>query len=381
MISDPVIKKRKEKRNKKKRHLKYIENHSSFYTIKSFYASHKARLIPQVMALPLSYKGGEASRPAQVVSYREKRNLSNVGRSGHVTTAAGPVDVDVLVLREVLVGVLGLDAEGVGTEVVTLGLQQVGREVLGTVTVVEAESSAEGRQRDTQNSSLADDVSPALLSVVDSVGEELVEQKVVEVRVVTVGVSDVLEENGTDNATTTPHESDGWVVQLPAILLSSLPDEHKALGVGDDLRGIEGLLKVIDESLLVTGEFGSGTAQDVASLDTLVLLGTQATREDGLANESDGHTKVKGVDGGPLASTLLTGLVEDLVDEGCAVVVVVVQNVTSDFDQEGVKDTLVPLGEDIANLLAGESKTALHEVIGLVLRKKWLAECIICIPR
>lgn len=381
MISDPVIIKKKEKRNKKKRHLKYIENHSSFYTIKSFYASHKARLIPQVMALPLSYQGGEASRPAQVVSYREKRNLSNVGRSGHVTTAAGPVDVDVLVLREVLVGVLGLDAEGVGTEVVTLGLQQVGREVLGTVTVVEAESSAEGRQRDTQDSSLADDVSPALLSVVDSVGEELVEQKVVEVRVVTVGVSDVLEENGTDNATTTPHESDGWVVQLPAVLLSSLPDEHKALSVGDDLRGIEGLLKVIDESLLVTGEFGGGTAQDVASLDTLVLLGTQATREDGLANESDGHTKVKGVDGGPLASTLLTGLVEDLVDEGCAIVIVVVQNVTSDLDQEGVKDTLVPLGEDIANLLAGESKTALHEVIGLVLRKKWLAECIICIPR
>ena len=324
------------------------------------------------MTPPPSYRGGEASRPAQVVSYGEKRNLSNVGRSGHVTTAAGPVDVDVLVLGEVLVGVLGLDAEGVGTEVVTLGLQQVGREVLGTVTVVEAEGSAEGRQRDTQDSSLADDVSPALLSVVDSVGEEAVEQKVVEVRVVTVGVGDVLEENRTDNATATPHEGDGGVVQLPAVLLSSLPDEHKSLGVGDDLRGIEGLFKVIDESLLVTGELSVRTAQDVASTDTLVLLSTQATGKDGLANESDGHTKVKGVDGGPLASTLLTGLVEDLVDEGCAVVVVVVQNVTSDFDQEGVKDTLVPLGEDITNLLAGESKTALEEVIGLVLRGKRL---------
>ena len=325
------------------------------------------------MTPPLSYQGGEASRPAQVVSYREKRNLSNVGRSGHVTTAAGPVDVDVLVLREVLVGVLGLNAESVGTEVVTLGLQQVGRQVLGTVTVVEAESSAEGRQRDTQDSSLADDVSPALLSVVNSVGEEAVEQKVVEVRVVTVGVGDVLEENGTDNATTTPHESDGWVVQLPAVLLSSLPDEHKALGVGDDLRGIEGLLKVIDESLLVTGEFGGRTAQDVASTDTLVLLSTQATGEDSLANESDGHTKVKGVDGGPLAGTLLAGLVEDLVDERGTVVVVVVENIAGDFDQEGVKDTLVPLGEDITNLLAGESKTALEEVIGLVLREKWSA--------
>lgn len=325
------------------------------------------------MIPPISYQGGEASRPAQVVSYREKRNLSNVGRSGHVTTAAGPVDVDVLVLREVLVGVLGLDAEGVGTEVVTLGLQQVGGKVLGTVAVVEAEGSAEGRERNTQDSSLANDVSPALLGVVDSVGEEAVEQKVVEVRVVTVGVGDVLEEDGTDNATTTPHEGDGGVVQLPAVLLGSLPDEHEALGVGDDLRGIESLLKVIDESLFVTGEFGARATQDVASTDTLVLLGTQATGKDCLANESDGHTEVKGVDGGPLAGTLLTGLVEDLLDKRCAVVVVVVENIASDFNQEGVEDTLVPLGEDVTNLLAGESKTALEEVIGLIFREKWLA--------
>lgn len=325
------------------------------------------------MIPPLSYQGGEASRPAQVVSYREKRNLSNVGRSGHVTTAAGPVDVDVLVLREVLVGVLGLDAEGVGTEVVTLGLQQVGGKVLGTVAVVEAEGSAEGRERNTQDSSLANDVSPALLGVVDSVGEEAVEQKVVEVRVVTVGVGDVLEEDGTDNATTTPHEGDGGVVQLPAVLLGSLPDEHEALGVGDDLRGIESLLKVIDESLFVTGEFGARATQDFASTDTLVLLGTQATGKDCLANESDGHTEVKGVDGGPLAGTLLTGLVEDLLDKRCAVVVVVVENIASDFNQEGVEDTLVPLGEDVTNLLAGESKTALEEVIGLIFREKWLA--------
>ena len=57
--------------------------------------------------------------------------LSSVRRSRDVTTTAGPVDVDVLALRVGLAGELRLDAEGVGTEVVTLGLQDVGREVLG----------------------------------------------------------------------------------------------------------------------------------------------------------------------------------------------------------------------------------------------------------
>lgn len=70
-------------------------------------------------------KGERLSRPAQLIaslSYRKTPNLSNVGRGRHVTTAAGPVDVDVLVHGEVLAGVLGLDTEGVRTEVVTLGL-------------------------------------------------------------------------------------------------------------------------------------------------------------------------------------------------------------------------------------------------------------------
>lgn len=296
---------------------------------------------------------------------KNKATLSNVGRGGHVTTTAGPVDVNVLALGVVLVGVLGLDAEGVGTEVVTLSLQQVGREVLGAVAVVEAEGSAEGRERDTPESRLADNISPAALSVVNGLVEEVVEQKVLEVGVVAVSVGDVLEEDGADDAATTPHEGNGGLVQLPAVLLSGLLDEHEALGVGDDLRGVEGLLQVIDESLLVTFKLGSGATQDGAGPGTVVLESTQAAGKDSLANEGDRHAEVKRIDGGPLAGTLLASLVKDLLDERSAVVVVVVEDVTGDFDQEGVKDTSVPLGENIANLLGGETKTALEEVIGL----------------
>lgn len=274
--------------------------------------------------------------------------------------------MDVLALGEVLVGILGLDAESVGTEVVTLGLQQVGGQVLGAVAVVEAEGSGEGGQRDTPQSRLADNVAPAGLGLVDSVGEELVEQQVLELGVLAVGVGNVLQEDGADNAATTPHEGNGGLVELPAVLLGGVLDEHEALGVGDDLGGIQSLLEVINEGGLVTGELGGGAVEDGGSTATLVLEGRQAAGEDSLTDQGDGHAEVQSVDGGPLAGTLLAGLVEDLLDEGSAIVVVVVENVTGDLNEERVEDTGVPLGENVTDLLAGETKTALENIVGLI---------------
>lgn len=152
--------------------------------------------------------------------------LSNVGRGRHVATTAGPVDVDVLALGQVGADEFGLDTEGMSTEVVTLRLQQVGGQVLGAVAVVEAQRSGEGRGGNTPEGTLADNMSPAVLGVVDSLVEEVVEQQVLELRVLAVGTGDVLQEDGADNATTAPHESDGGLVQLPAILLGGLWDNQ-----------------------------------------------------------------------------------------------------------------------------------------------------------
>ena len=148
--------------------------------------------------------------------------LSVVGRGRDITTTAGPVDVDVLADGVLVVGELGLDLEGVGTEVVTLGLEEVGGEVLGTVTVVEGQSGAEAGSGDTPLGALGDNVSPALLCVVDGLVEEVVEEKVLEVGVVAVGLSDILEEDGADDAATAPHEGDLGLVELPAVLLGGL---------------------------------------------------------------------------------------------------------------------------------------------------------------
>jgi hypothetical protein len=142
-------------------------------------------------------------------------------------------------------------------------------------------------------------------------------------------------------------------------------DEHEALSVGDNLGSVKGLLKVVDESLLVALELGGRTAQDGAGAATLVLESTEAAGEDSLADQGDRHAEVQSVDGGPLAGALLASLVEDLVNKGSAIVVVVVEDITGDLNQEGVENTGVPLGENITNLLGGETETALQDIVGL----------------
>ena len=141
--------------------------------------------------------------------------------------------------------------------------------------------------------------------------------------------------------------------------------EHEALSVRDDLGCIEGLLEIVEDLLLVAAEAGLGALELLAGAATLALERGQASREHSLADERHGLAHVERVDGGPLAGTLLTCGVKDLLDERGAIVVVVVENVAGDLDEEGVEHALVPLGEDIAHLLATHAKTALHHVVGL----------------
>lgn len=121
-----------------------------------------------------------------------------------------------------VVGVLGLDLEGVGTEVVTLGLEKVGREILRAVSVEPRQGSGESRGRDSEQGSLGNHVSPAGLCGVDGLVEEVVEEQVLEVGVVSVGGSDVLQEDGADNAATSPHQGDRRLVELPLVLSRGL---------------------------------------------------------------------------------------------------------------------------------------------------------------
>lgn len=117
---------------------------------------------------------------------------------------------------------LRLDLEGVRAKVISLRLQQVGGQVLGAVAVEPGERGGEGRGGDAEEGGLGDDVAPAGLRFVDGFVEEVVEEEVLEVVVGAVGGGDVLEEDGADDAASTPHEGDGGLVELPFVFFRGL---------------------------------------------------------------------------------------------------------------------------------------------------------------
>jgi hypothetical protein len=142
-------------------------------------------------------------------------------------------------------------------------------------------------------------------------------------------------------------------------------DQHETLGVRNDLRRVQSLLEVIDEGLAVAREAWAWSIEETGGTTTLRLERTQATGEDSLANQSNGHTEIQSVDSGPLSGTFLTSGVHDLLDNGDTVVVILVHDVAGDLDEERVEYTLVPLGENIAHLLVGHAETTLHDIVGL----------------
>jgi hypothetical protein len=114
--------------------------------------------------------------------------------------------VDILAFWVFLAGKFGLDLERVGSEEISLCLKQVRGQILCAITVKPAEGSAEGWSWYAKKSSLRDNISPAWLSLVDSFVEEVVEEKILESWILSVRRSDVLQENGSNDTASTPHE-------------------------------------------------------------------------------------------------------------------------------------------------------------------------------
>jgi len=293
------------------------------------------------------------------------RRLGVVGRGGDISTAPSPVDVVVRSNLELVVGILGFDLERVGTEVVTLGLEKVGGQIFGAVSVEEGQSGAEGWHRDPGLDGKGNHVSPPGLSGVNSLVEEVVEKEVFKIWLLAVGRGDVLQEDGSDDATTTPHEGNGRLVELPAVLLGGSLHQHETLGVRDDLGGVQALLKVLEECSLVTSEGRLWPAKDLGSTGTLVLDGAQAAGEDSLTNEGHGHTEVKSVDGSPLAGTFLAGSVQDLFNQGFTIIIVEAEDVAGDFNQERVEDAIVPFGKDVTHFCVAHTETTVHDIVRL----------------
>ena len=82
----------------------------------------------QIMATESVAEDVESSNSHKLTTaaHRRRARLSGVGGGGDVATTTSPVDVSVLTGGEFVGNILGLNQEGMSTEVITLSLEQVG---------------------------------------------------------------------------------------------------------------------------------------------------------------------------------------------------------------------------------------------------------------
>jgi hypothetical protein len=120
---------------------------------------------------------------------------------------------------------------GVCAKVVALGLEEVGREALRAVAVIERQRSAKCGDWDAEEGCLRDNDAPRVLAALDGLGKEVVEEQVGQLRVLLEGIADVAQEAAADDAAATSHEGNGREVELPAKLLRRLAHQHESLRV------------------------------------------------------------------------------------------------------------------------------------------------------
>jgi hypothetical protein len=159
--------------------------------------------------------------------------------------------MDILAFWVFLAGKFGLNLKGVCPKVISLCLKQVGGQILGAIAVEPAEGSTESWSWYAKKCSLRDDISPAWLSLVDSLVEEVVKEKILEIWILSIRCSDILQENGSNDTASTPHECNRGLVKFPFVFLSSLViilvhvnlfvwntyllHKHESLRIRDDL--------------------------------------------------------------------------------------------------------------------------------------------------
>ena len=147
--------------------------------------------------------------------------MSSKQRTVSFAIDAGVLKIRTDVLAGLELGVLlsGENTEGVGTEVVTLCLENVRGNDLTAVAVEERQGGGERGHGDTPDDTLGNYTPPAGLRLLDGLVEEVVEEKGLQVGSLGVRGGDIAEEDRLDDATTTPHTGNSSVVQVPVELV------------------------------------------------------------------------------------------------------------------------------------------------------------------
>src|ERR1017187_2335993 len=286
-------------------------------------------------------------------------DLRVVHPGGDPASVPGPVGVGELAAR------LVHSLVGVCAEVVALRLKEVRRQTGCSISVVEAQRGGDSRRGYADLDGLHDRPAPAGLVFVQRAREKVVQQQVGERGVLVKRCLDVAEEARADDAAAAPHQRNAAHVQVPALVLLRGAQQHVALRVAHHLGAVERAAHLFDELFALCDGFRFGRpVQYLGRLHALVLQGGEAAGKHALADQRQRHAQVERRDGRPLACALLSGGVEDLVDQRRSVFVLLGEDGGGDFDEVAVQLALVPLGEDVVQFVGGEAERVLEQLVG-----------------
>lgn len=105
-----------------------------------------------------------------------------------------------------------------GAKIVTLRLNQVGRENGSAIAIIIRHCGSESWYRNTILNRISHDITQSLLVVVRNFLEVRSQQQVSNLRIFGIGISNFLQELSTDNAACTENFGDLAVVQIPVVL-------------------------------------------------------------------------------------------------------------------------------------------------------------------
>ncbi len=211
---------------------------------------------------------------------------------------------------------------------------------------------------------LGDRVAPGELVLVDQRLELAVEHQAGQSRVPVEGGLDVVEEHAADDAACPPVEGDGAEVQIPPVFLRGGSHQHEALGIGDDSGADEGLADILNKIVLAVGVGLLRPVQYDRGVDPVVLDRREGSGEHGFREEGGGNPEIEGRNPRPFSRALLTGCVQDLVEEGRTVIVADPHDVARDLEQVGRSLRLVVGGVYGPHLIVAQVEEVVHELVG-----------------
>ena len=207
-----------------------------------------------------------------------------------------------------------------------------------------------------------DDTAPCGLRAGKRFLEEGREHHARQVWILLVGLLDVVEELGPDDAAAPPDGGEPAKVQVPLELLRAGGQVLEALRVRHDLRRVKGLLHVIDQRARSLRR--SRSREDVRRFHAPRLLARQHAGEDGLRDAGQRHPELQRRLARPAAGALLLRLVLDRVDERLTRPIAVLgQDVGSDLDQVRLQPPLVPAAENRRELVRRQTERAAQQVV------------------